>query len=103
MVSSGVIRVQTRDFVKAERSTERRGAHRRVAVDMAATFLAGGQACQSYFHSRGTIVAWERPAAGLVGRSLSDLAYAGFYRRCQVCSDCGTDYEDKRAARAAPR
>jgi hypothetical protein len=42
VVSPGVIRGRTRDYARTERSSERREAHRRVGMDMAASFLADG-------------------------------------------------------------
>jgi hypothetical protein len=45
--------------------------------------------------TRGTIVAWSaRSRARLVAR-LSDLDYTRLYGRYRVCSDCGTDHDDK--------
>lgn len=95
VVSPGVIRVRTRDYVKVERSAERREAHRRTGVDMAATFLADGLDIPELLPTRGAIVAWSaRSRARLVAR-LSDLDYTRLYGRFRMCSDCGSDYDDK--------
>jgi hypothetical protein len=75
VISPGVIRVRTRDYARAERTSERRGAHHQAAVDMAATFLAGGEDIPELLPTRGTIVAWSpKSRARLVAR-LSDLDY----------------------------
>src|SRR5437588_1841330 len=88
VVSPGVIRVRTRDYSRVERAGERRGAHHRAEVDMAATFLAEGEDVPELLPTRGTIVAWSpKSRARLVAR-LSDLDYTRSYGRYRTCSDC---------------
>lgn len=93
VVSPGVLRVQTRDYARAERSGERRRAHRRAGVDMAATFLAEGEEVPEALPTRGTILAWSpRSRARLVAR-LSDLDYTRLYGRYRTCTACHRDYD----------
>lgn len=92
VVSPGVIRVQTRDYARAERGSERREAHRRAGVDMAATFLAEGEDVPEPLATRGTIIAWSpKSRARLVAR-LSDLDYTRLYGRYRTCTACSRDY-----------
>jgi hypothetical protein len=93
VVSPGVIRVQTRDYAKSERGSERREAHRRAGVDMAATFLADDKEVPELLPTRGTIIAWSpKSRARLVAR-LSDLDYTRLYGCYRTCTTCHHDYD----------
>jgi hypothetical protein len=93
VVSPGVIRVRTRDYAKAERSSERREARRRAGVDMAATFLADGDEVPEPLPTRGTVIAWSpKSRARLVAR-LSDLDYTRIHGRYRTCTACSHDYD----------
>ena len=93
VVSPGVIRVRTRDYARVERSSERREAHRRAGVDMAAAFLADGDDVPEPLPTRGSVIAWSpKSRARLVAR-LSDLDYTRLYGRYRTCTACSRDYD----------
>lgn len=93
VVSPGVIRVQTRDYARAERGAERREAHRRAGVDMAMTFLAEGQEVPEPCPTRGTVLGWSAKSRARLVARLADLDYTRLYGRYRTCTSCGRDYD----------
>lgn len=98
VVSPGVIRVQTRDLARAERTRERAAEARRHEIDMRVTWSTNGQDAPEPLPTRGTIFAWSPKSRARMVARLSDLDYNRLYGQYRICSDCGTDYADHRFA-----
>ncbi|WP_218030348.1 hydrogenase maturation nickel metallochaperone HypA, partial [Pseudonocardia hydrocarbonoxydans] len=91
-----MIRVQTRDAARAERTRERAAEARRREIDMRVTWSANDEDVPEPLPTRGTIFAWSPKSRARMVARLSDLDYNRLYGRYRICSDCGTDYPDHR-------
>jgi RNA polymerase subunit RPABC4/transcription elongation factor Spt4 len=92
VVSPGVLRVRTRDYVRAERAHERAVERHRKRVDVEATWDGD---VPELLPTRGAIVAWTRRSRARLIERLSDLDYTKLYGRFHVCARCGEEFDEQ--------